>query len=122
MTWLLLAACDENETRLSYKELVGAASIFPTRWYHLPRTSLISRLRNHRDCANVRRVNWPDILVLFSALSTELSKYTDIDSFKSIELEKLPYLNEVNPINLDVSKSFTIFRVCLRENPVIKRK
>ena len=25
---LLLAACDDNETRLSYKELVGAASIF----------------------------------------------------------------------------------------------
>ena len=25
---LLLAACDDNDARLSYKELVGAASIF----------------------------------------------------------------------------------------------
>ena len=58
---------------------------------------------------------------LFTILATELSKYKDIDSFKSIELEKLPYLNAVirETLRMWPPAPSPFFRVCPPQGTIL---
>jgi cytochrome P450 len=58
---------------------------------------------------------------LFSTLAAELSKYPGIDSLKSIELEKLPYLNAVIRETLRVWPPVPspLFRLCPRQGTIL---
>ena len=58
---------------------------------------------------------------LFDTLAKELSKYTDIDSFKTIELEKLPYLNAVirETLRMWPPAPSPFFRVCPPQGTIL---
>jgi cytochrome P450 len=59
--------------------------------------------------------------ILFRTLATELSKYKDIDSFKSIELEKLPHLNAVirETLRMWPPVPSPFFRVCPPQGTIL---